>query len=246
MAPVSTNLLEPNLDDAYHAWKAAPSPDANARLLKHLEPTIRMSLKQHIGDDSPLLYSKARKMALEGVHSYDPEKGSLKTHIYNHLQGMKRVARKQHQILSVPERVSLERAQLEQAGSDLEHELGREPTDAELMEHLGLSPRRLKRLRQFQPAVAESRLEDPETGESYAGSVQSAEPIYPSAWSELVYNDLDPYHQAVMEHSLGLHGREKLSNLEIAAKLKRSPGAISQAKARIQQILDDEKGLNPF
>ena len=49
-----------------------------------------------------------------------------------------------------------------------------------------------------------------------------------------------------MEWSLGLHGREKLSNKEIANKLLRSPGAISQRKAKIQQLLRQEETLSPF
>ena len=49
-----------------------------------------------------------------------------------------------------------------------------------------------------------------------------------------------------MENSLGMNGRKVLSNQELARKLNRSPGAISQAKARIQELLNKEDELSPF
>jgi hypothetical protein len=67
-----------------------------------------------------------------------------------------------------------------------------------------------------------------------------------SAWTQMVYDDLDPYHQQVMEHTLGMNGRRVASNADLAKKLGKSPGAISQAKARIQTFLDQGEELSPF
>ena len=58
-----------------------------------------------------------------------------------------------------------------------------------------------------------------------------------SLWLKTVYDELDPYHQSIMEYTLGLNGKPVLSNLEIAKKLNRTPGAISQAKKRIEEKL---------
>jgi len=66
------------------------------------------------------------------------------------------------------------------------------------------------------------------------------------AWVQIVYDELPSLDQKIMELSLGLHGRKPLSNLEIAKKLGRSPGAISQRKAKIQELLDQEQDLSPF
>jgi DNA-binding NarL/FixJ family response regulator len=49
-----------------------------------------------------------------------------------------------------------------------------------------------------------------------------------------------------MEHTLGLHGKKVLSNQEIARKLRLTPGAVSQRKATIQQLLNQEQELSPF
>jgi hypothetical protein len=66
------------------------------------------------------------------------------------------------------------------------------------------------------------------------------------AWVSIVYNDLPTIDQKIMEYTLGLHGHKKLNNQEIAKKLNRSPGSISQRKVKIQQILDQESDLSPF
>jgi IS30 family transposase len=49
-----------------------------------------------------------------------------------------------------------------------------------------------------------------------------------------------------MELTLGMFGNKKHSNAEIAQKLGRSPGAITQRKIKIQQLLDQEYELSPF
>ncbi len=67
-----------------------------------------------------------------------------------------------------------------------------------------------------------------------------------NAWLEIVYDDLDSIDKKIMEFTLGLHGRPQLGNAEIAARLKRTPGAISQRKAKIQQKIRQEEFLSPF
>ena len=65
-------------------------------------------------------------------------------------------------------------------------------------------------------------------------------------WTRVVHQGLNPFDQRVLELSLGLNGNKKLSNQEIASKLNRSAGAISQRKSQIQNLLDQERDLSPF
>lgn len=237
-----TDMLEDAFREPYTAWKTAPGPLTNAPMLKALQPTIEGAIRTHVGEPNPLLTSRARLMALEGLGSYDPKRGRLQTHLYNHLQGLKRVNRQQTTILRVPERISLDRYHLENATQELAHTLGRDPTDDELADHTGFSPRRIAKVRSYNPAVAEGTIDEATQGNGPVGGVQdvaSARPLH----LDIVYDELDAYHKAIMEYSLGLNGRRALSNQEIARKMKRSPGAISQAKARIQKMLDDAEEL---
>lgn len=232
------DLLESTLREPFTKWKKAPpSQTANAEVLKALHPTIEGAIRTHIGEPNQFLTSRAKLMTLEGLQSYDPSKGKLQTHLYNHLQGLRRVNRKQTSILQVPERVAIGRHQLETVEDELRATLGREPTDEEVSNESGFSPRQFAKIRSYDPAVAEGTMEAQPHG--LMGGVQDAGAERNNLWRDVVYDELDDHHKKVMEHALGMNGRRQLSGGEIAQKMRRSPGAISQAKARIQQKLDD-------
>ena len=233
----SSDLLEDDFREPFTAWKAAPGPLTNGPMLKALHPTIEGAIRTHVGEPNPLLMSRARLMTLEGLGSYDPKRGRLQTHLYNHLQGLKRVNRQQATILKVPERISLDRYHLENATQELSHQLGREPTDSELADHVGMSLKRIAHVRRLKPSVAEGGLATLEDGMStpYAPAVDlrgREHSLY-----EFLYHGADPVDQLIMEHTLGLHGKPRLQNQQLAAKLRLSPGAVSQRKARLQAAL---------
>lgn len=233
----SGDYLEDDFREPYQTWKAAPTPQANAAMLGHLGPTIDQAIRAHVGAPNPLLTSRARRLALQALGSYDPKRARLRTHLFNQLQGLKRVQRQQTTVLKVPERVALDRHHLENATRELADNLGRDPSDFELAEHTGFSPARLATVRSYHPAVAEGTLAAATPAHEVLGGV--AGPAAPGhLWQQIVYDDLGPLDQQIMEHALGLHGRPRLPNQEIAARLGRSPGLISQRKRRIQEQLD--------
>ena len=237
------DYLEDDFREPYTAWKANPTPAANAQMLRTLEPVIDKGIRTHVGEPNPLLVSRARKLALEGLRSYDPKRARLQTHLFGQFQGLKRINRQQSQVIKAPERVQIDAWHLQNAEQELTDLLGRPPTDRELADHSGFNYRRITRVRQFQPGVSEGHME------SVAPAFQPG--VLPdqadrTTWLEIVYDDLPPLDQQIMEMSMGLHGRQPMSNQEIAKALRRSPGAISQRKKRIQQALDQESNLSPF
>lgn len=227
--PKKESLLEEDLEQEYMAWKSNPSPQTLAPLLDKLKPTMSAAATA-IGGDSPVLVSRAKQIIISVLPKYDPRKAPLRGFLAQHLRGLNRFAQKQSTIISVPERVAMERAYLNDVEISLTNELGRPPTDAEIADETGLSLKRLKYVRTYSPAAAE-------------GSFESDPAVEAPGFDEniivqLVYDELSPYHQKVMEHTLGLNGRPVLSVTQLAAMLKRSPGAISQARAVIQAKLD--------
>jgi len=157
------------------------------------------------------------------------------------LQGLKRYARQQTAGISIPERVQLDRQYLDQQEEELRTELGRDPNVDELADRAKISAKRINYVRSTGRAVAEGQFVGPE------GPFQPAvEQPSTGAWQEFVYSDLDPTNKKIMEWAVGMHGQPQLSNLEIARRLRLTPGAISQRKRNIQQILDQEQDLSPF
>jgi len=238
--------LEPKYQAPFDTWKQDPTPKNATMLLDAVEPEVKRGITAHVGKPNPLIRSRARRMTLKAMESYDHTKGAkLGTHIVNQLQGLKRVSRKQTQVLKVPERVSMDQQRVEAARLELVDRLGRDPSSAEMSDYTGLSRRRLDHIRKFKHPVAEGAVTGPQ-GEEGAGGFLPTVASTGDAWTEVVYSDLDPVNQNILEWTLGLHGQPQLSNQVIARKLRISPGAVSQRKAAIQRVLNREDELSPF
>ena len=237
------SYLEPEFADSFNAWKKDQTPEANTQMLHTLRPVIEQGIKAHVGESNPLLLSRARKLTLNGLRSYDQSRSRLKTHIFTQLQGLKRINRQQGQIIQAPERVQLDAYHLVNHTQELRDQLGRDPSDAELADHTGFSLKRIAHVRKLQPGVAEGTMD--RVAPSMPIGMQTSQPAH-DTWVQIVYEDLPPLDQRILEHTLGLNGHPRLSNQDLARKLGRSAGAISQRKAKIQQLLDQEEELSPF
>lgn len=229
--------LEPEYKDVFTAWKSAPSPETSGNVLRAVQPVIDSAVKSYAtAAPGPLLQSRARRLVLDALPSYDPARAGLKTHLTSRLQGLRRIHADQSHVLAIPEMLKIDAGRVQQARSILADELGREPTQLEVADRSGFSLKRLKRISQVDFGVPEGMLgRDTETGEAAAPGVVSTN----DDWRDFVYHSLPPQDQLVMEYTYGLHGRRPLSGKELAIKLGVTPAAISQRKARIQKYIDD-------
>jgi len=233
------SLLEPDLVGPYEAWKTEQTPQRAGELLKAVEPTISASLRTYGTQKSPTLRSRARILALDAISRYDPTKSAMKTHLMSQLQGLRRYAAKEQQILSVPEQVGLNLGHLRASENELQDKLGRDPSDVELADHTGLSLKRIAYIRKARPSWSESSMVRPsDEGEDVFAPAVQQRGTGVRQWHELVYHDLDGRDQLIMEHTFGMHGKPVLTNQLLAKKLGVSPGAVSQRRARIQAKLD--------
>lgn len=244
------NFLESKFAEPYNAFVADPSRTNKSVLLTALKPTISRGIRANIGMGATgaTTESHARRLALQALRTYDPARSGLGTHVTNHLQGLRRIQRHQTHILSTPERVSLDQQRLVQAANELEDRLGEEPTSQQLADYTGVSPTRIEYVRKFKSPLATGMLSTitGPSGEGTGFSPAVQQQRASQAWLQAVYGDLNQLNKKIMEWSLGLYGQEQLSNQAIAAKLGLTPGAITQRKAAIQQMLDKERELSPF
>jgi DNA-directed RNA polymerase specialized sigma subunit len=241
------DYLEPEFKPHYEAWKADPTPENSGQILKAVEPVLSAALRTYAGPTpSPTIRSRAKLMALHSIGTYDQSRAKLRTHLMTQLQGLRRHVAREGMIVSIPEQVALDIGHVREAENRLRDKLGRDPSDVELADFTSLSRKRLGYLRQHQHARSEGSMQRA----SDDGEDIYAPPVTPtgnhSAWHEFVYQDLEPVDQVILEHTLGLHGKPVLQNQEIARKLRLSPGAVSQRKARIQQKLHLQDDLRIF
>lgn len=244
--PEPNSMLEPDFAPHFNTWKANPTPVNTSKLVKVMEPVISSAVKSYaVGGASPTLHSKAKLIVIDALKSYDPTKAKLKTHMMSQLQGLRRASTKETQILSIPEQVSIDIGRLNEAQNLLTDKLGREPSTLELADHTGVSKKRIEYIRRSKPVYSEGMVTSPkgdDSDELFQPQVDSRGGD--EAWLDFVYHDLDPLDQVIMEYSLGMHGKKILSNQGIAKRLRVSPGAISQRKAKIQNKLDSREELD--
>ena len=239
--------LEADFEPVFSAWKASDTPQTRSALLKQVQPVLHTAVFSYAGSNpSPAIRSQAKLMALKAFHSYDPAKGNMKTHLLSQLRRLQRTSAQSNQIISMPERVSLDRAHLMEAESNLRDRLGRDPSDMEVADHTGLSLKRIGYIRQALTGINDGSILD-EEGEVYAppSSIPGAKDK-DDAWAEMIYHDLHDIDRTIMDYTLGSRGVTPLSTAEIANRLGISPGAVSQRKAKIQSLLDERYQLDPF
>lgn len=241
------SLLESELEAPFKAWQRTGHPEHTGQLLRAVSPIIDTAIKSYGGHaaKSPTLHSRARRLTVDAFHSYDPVKGSMRSHLLSHLRRLQRVAADELQPLKTPEQVSLDHFHLHRAETDLKDRLGRDPSDAELADESGLSLKRIKYVRQLRPVIAEGSVFRGENDEPFPIARDMSDENE-RAWAHLVYHDLDsPVDQAIMDHGLGLHNRQRVGIAELAKRLRLTPGAVSQRAARIQNLLDERFQLQP-
>lgn len=239
--------LEEQYAEPYEAWRRAPTPENAQVLLTALQPVTNSALRAFGGPSatSPTLKSQAKVLTLDALNSYDPDKAPLKAHMMSRLQRLRRVASQQRQVIRVPEQVAMDQMATDAAYKELEEQLGRSPSDNELADYTGLSLKRLQHIRTGVRPIAESTLMRTGTG----GETGQFEPnvqqlgARPDEWQELVYSDIDPINQTIMERVLGMHGRKPQKPSDVAKMLKISPAAVSHRMAVIQQKLDQRDQL---
>jgi DNA-directed RNA polymerase specialized sigma subunit len=190
-------------------------------------------------------------MALDAMKSYDPSRANLRTHLLAQLQGLHRYAARSESPVRIPEGTALDLNRLRLARERLRDDLNREPSDVELADETGLSLKRLGRLRQLPgPAVVEGQV----SKQDQMGAGMWLPPVKSSpvandlmdSWRSVVYHDSEPSDQVIMQHTFGMFGHPVLSNLQIAKKVKLSPGAVSQRRLKIQKKLDLAEDLGLF
>jgi len=242
--PVPRPVPEPEdgADKAWRAYKSNPDPAGAGLLLKELGPTLQSGIAAFGGGsgDNANMRSRARLLALESLNTYDPSRGKLRPHVMNHLRGLTRYAVKQQQVVSTPELVLLDHKRIADSTKSLADELGRDPSDAELANHTGLSLKRIGSIRNARFGLPQSQIETAMTDEEGSpGDAAVADPDPTQRLAEFIYADLDDADRLILEHRLGLRGKPKLESGEIAKKLNLSAARVSQRAHALARKLDE-------
>lgn len=223
----------------FKIWKESKDPKIASKMLAVIWPVITAAVRTYVPIPSPTIYSKTKSLVLQYLDKYDPERGNVMNFLMFYLRNLSRFAAKEQQIISIPERMAVEVSRMNKVIEELTADLGREPTDAEIADKLGVSLKRLELLRKAQPGIASGMyLQQGEEEEKIREPATRPLQTSNETWIRFIYDDLDPLDKKIMEYSLGLFGRPILGKKEIARKLGIAPSTVVQRASRIQSLLD--------
>lgn len=218
------------------AYRKDQNPDNGAALLRKIDPIITRAVQSNVAKPSPVIVGKARLMAMESIPKYDG-RSSMYTYLASQLMPLRRQVAASRTGVKMPRSIAQDHQRLQKAEAELEEQLGRAPSTAELADGTGLTLKRITELSRINiPAVGEAEMMSEDGNISTADS--QALPDDGQIWAKTVYYDLTPQNQFIMEHTLGMYGKPVLTNQQIARRLRISPSAVSQRKNTIQNMLN--------
>lgn len=211
-------------------------PLSVSSFLDTYDPVIRSAMQTYAGSNpSPVVYGRARVLATKAFKTYDPSRGTtMKSYLMTQLQPLTQFARQASAPFSVPDQVRRQLLQLTTTEQEFTEMNGRDPSDIELADKMGLSVARIRKIRRFAvPTVGAEQF-----GEGASDpAVSEASPM--DAWMDYVYYDLDPIGRKIMEWKTGRYGHPVLPNVQIARRLRITPSAVTQRLAGIQARIDE-------
>lgn len=125
----------------YDQWAQNKTPSNMTALMKHLSPLVYSEVQRQSGAlPKAALAAEAKIWTMKAIKSFDPSKGfALSTHVMNYLPKVRRLNYKHQNAARLPENQQRQFREYSKAKSNLENDLGRDPTDEELAKHLGWS-----------------------------------------------------------------------------------------------------------
>lgn len=236
--PIQNTQTNTNsIDQDIIAWQKTPTPEATAKIIDYLKPTINSALKTYAPGAEDSLKIKATSYALNSLKNYDPkQKVAPKTYVFTNLQRLSRIKRQRQNIMHIPQSQIYAKMQLDKAIAKFNDQYNRDPSDQELADKLHISVKKIQKLmnQSAGTTINDSSAINMITGQSMYGNKDVTDQDY----YDYVYRSVNPTDQLIMQYN-----KKNMSNNDIAKKLKLSPGAVSQRKANIQMMLSQVRSL---
>ena len=242
--PVETLIInkkpkQASQEDLIVLWKKNKSAENTRKVVQYLKPTIENALHSYVPGQQASFKLKATSLALQALNNYDKTKSaSPATFVFTNLQRLNRIRRDRQMPIHIPQSQVYAKQLLDKKQVQLEQRLGRQPSQNELCDYAGISKKKLHTLQNGTAYVSQSNTVDAQTGADLLGSKGITDRDY----YNYVYDSVSPIDQKIMQWSSGF-GKKQLSNNQIAHKLRMSAGAVSQHKAKIQQLMGKVRGI---
>lgn len=216
-------------------WQKSRDPKLFTELVIDYQPVVNSVVNKYrsVGVSPSTLRTQATTQLIKAFKSYDPEKGTQPTtHVWNQMQKVQRVATESLTSGHMPEYRNIKRSTFVTVRDNLADRLGYEPSVDEMADELKWSRSEVSRMNaELGGEVTASKAEFDFYGKSL--QMESRDKLL----LDYMYHDLRGRDKTIFEYSLGVGGRPKLSNKEIAVRLGTNEMAIHRAKKAMAEKL---------
>lgn len=218
---------------AYNKWVVSRSPEDMAEVVNAFMPTVNAEIMQYSGPKE-LLRSRARFLVTQAVKSFDPMGGArLNSWVVTYLKQLSRYGKRLRPVRA-SEAMIRNAAELAEVEKRLEDDLGRKPTEDELVDETGWSKKTISDIRKSSVAsVSESMFGTDDEGEGTRSEPGLVRPSSLPYAAEAVYMSLDDKDKAIFDGKTGMHGKKQMSGSSLADMLNISGAAVSQRASAI-------------
>ena len=218
---------------AYNKWVVSRSPEDMAEVVNAFMPTVNAEIMQYSGPKE-LLRSRARFLVTQAVKSFDPMGGArLNSWVVTYLKQLSRYGKRLRPVRA-SEAMIRNAAELAEVEKRLEDDLGRKPTEDELVDETGWSKKTISDIRKSSVAsVSESMFGTDDEGEGTRSEPGLIRPSGLPYAAEAVYMSLDDKDKAIFDGKTGMHGKKQMSGSSLADMLNISGAAVSQRASAI-------------
>ena len=228
--------MKSSYQEAYDKWVVDQTPENMSGVLDALMPTINSEIMRYEGPKSHLR-SRAKALAVKAVKTFNPMSGAkLQSWVTTNLKQLSRYGQGLRDV-KAPELAIRRAAEIDRVSKQLSDELGREPTLTELADEIGISEKKIKRIRGQVKASINSGSFDTESTEEASTAPGVYTPSTLPFASEAVYMSLSPRDQQIFDSRTGSHGSKIVPNAVLAKRLGVSPPSISQRADYIGRLI---------
>jgi len=212
-------------------WQKTKDPNLFAELVVRYQPIVNSVVNKYKtwGVSVPTLRTKANTQMIKALQSYKADAGAApSTHIWNNLQKVQRIAGGSLQSGHIPENRNMKRITFQTVRENLNDQLGYEPSTTQMADALKWDVREVGRMNsELGGEVTASEAEFDFYGNSTTTGNRD------KALADYLYLELSDKDKVIFEHSFGYAGKKRMTNKEIAKKLKTNEMAITRAKKRM-------------
>lgn len=216
--------------ELWRKWHATRAPADLEALMKQMAGALQSQVNRW-ASIAPrwLLDNEAKKLALKAFETYDPNRGvALNTHVGNWLNKLSRIAYERQSVVAIPEHKRIQYNQLSRLKVQLEDQLGKPPTMAQLADHLAVPVAKLHSL-----LTEVEKREFLESEEHPDATVELDE----KRLIDLAFHDMTPVQQKIFKSKTGYESAPIKPNAQIMKDLNLTQGQLSYELTKIKALV---------